>query len=127
MPKGKIRVYKSDGESVEFIGEDLIDHTPRKEDVKLKIGEAFDIVVDEKQTENNKITNKVYERAWELTFKNRKKEDVVIDVEKYLGFGWDVLSSSIEYSKKDAQTVNFKVPVKADEEKVLKLKVRFTY
>ena len=41
MPKGKVRVYKSDGESIEFIGEDLIDHTPKNEIIKLKIGDAF--------------------------------------------------------------------------------------
>lgn len=127
MPKGKVRVYKSDGESVEFIGEDLIDHTTKKEDVKLKIGEAFDIVVDEKQTENKKITDRVYERAWEMTFKNRKGEDIIVDVEKYLGFGWEVLSSSLDYDKKDAQTITYRVPVKADDETVLKLKVRFSY
>ncbi len=127
MPKGKVRVYKSDGESVEFIGEDMVDHTTMKEDVKLKIGEAFDIVVDEKQTENKKITDRVYERAWEMTFKNRKKEDIVVDVDKYLGFGWEVLSSSLDYKKKDAQKIAFKVPVNADDETVLKLKVRFKY
>lgn len=127
MPKGKVRVYKSDGESVEFIGEDLIDHTTKKEDVKLTIGEAFDVVVDEKQTENRKITDKVYERAWEITFKNRKDEDIVVDVEKYLGFGWEVLSSSLDVDKKDAQTITYKVPVKADDETVLEVKVRFVY
>ncbi len=127
MPKGKVRVYKSDGDAVEFIGEDLVDHTPRKEDIKLKIGEAFDIVVEEKQTENRKISDRVYERAWEIEFKNRKNESVVIDVEKALGFGWTVLSSSHEFEKKDAQNITFKVPVSADDETVLKLKVRFKY
>ena len=56
MPRGKVRVYKSDGESLEFVGEDLIDHTPRKEKVKLKIGDAFDIVADEVQTVNKQIS-----------------------------------------------------------------------
>jgi len=127
MPKGKVRVYKSDGESVEFVGEDLIDHTPKKETVKLKIGEAFDIVVEETQTENKKITNKVYEQSWSINFKNRKKEDIIIDVERYLGNNWEVLNSSLDYIKKDAQNITFKVPVKADDETVLKFKIRYTY
>jgi hypothetical protein len=127
MPKGKVRVYKSDGDAVEFVGEDFIDHTPRKESIKLKIGEAFDLVVEEKQTENKKISDRVFDRSWEINLKNRKSEDVVINVEKSLGFGWTVQSSNCEYEKKDAQTITFKVPVKSDDETTLKLNVRFKY
>ena len=62
MPKGKVRVYKSDGESIEFVGEDLIDHTPKNETIKLKIGDAFDVLAEEKQVNHKKITNRVYEQ-----------------------------------------------------------------
>ncbi len=127
MPKGKVRVYKSDGETIEFIGEDMIDHTPNKEKVKLRIGDAFDVVAEEIQTENNKITDRVYEQAYEIKLKNRKKEDIVVEVERNLGLYWTVLSSSINYEKKDSQNIIFKVPVKADDETVLKFKVRYTY
>ena len=125
MPKGKVRVYKSDGDALEFVGEDLIDHTPKKEKVKLKIGEAFDIVVEDIQTENKKITNKVYEQSYEVTITNRKKEDIVIDVERMMGFNWEVLNSSIKFEKKDSQKILFKVPVKADAKTVLKYNVRY--
>ncbi len=127
MPKGKFRVYKSDGESVEFIGEDMIDHTAKKENVKLKIGEAFDIVVEETQTDNKKITDKVYEQTWEVKIKNRKKDDINVDVEKYLGNYWEVTYNSLDFTKKNASTVNFNVPVKADSETVLKYKVKYSY
>lgn len=127
MPKGKVRVYKSDNKTIEFIGEDLIDHTPRNEKIKLRIGDAFDIVAEETQTENKKITDKVYEQAYEIKLKNRKKEDVVVEVERYLGNYWEILSSSLEYKKKDAQNIIFEVPVKADEETVLNFKIRYTY
>ena len=127
MPKGKVRVYKSDGETIEFIGEDMIDHTPNKEKVKLRIGDAFDVLAEEVQTENKKITDRVYEQAYEITFKNRKKEDIVVEVERNLGFYWEVLSSSVSYDKKDSQNIIFKVPVKADSETVLKFKIRYTY
>jgi len=127
MPKGKVRVYKSDGETIEFIGEDMIDHTPNKEKVKLRIGDAFDVVAEEIQTENNMITDRVYEQAYEIKLKNRKKEDIVVEVERNLGLYWTVLSSSISYEKKDSQNIIFKVPVKADDETVLKFKVRYTY
>ncbi len=125
MPKGKVRVYKSDGESIEFIGEDLVDHTPKNETIKLKIGDAFDLVVEETQTDHKQITNRVYEQTFEVKLKNRKKEKVEIEVERYLGLNWEILNSSIEYKKKNAQTITFKVPVISDGETTLTYKVRY--
>jgi hypothetical protein len=127
MPEGKVRVYKSDGESLEFVGEDMIDHTPKDEKVRLKIGDAFDITASEVQTDNKRISDKVNEQAYEITFKNHKKENVVIEVQRYLGFNWDVLSSSINYKKKDSQNIIFKVPVPKDGKTVLKLRVRYVF
>lgn len=127
MPKGKVRMYKSDGNTLEFVGEDLIDHTPRNEQVRLKIGEVFDVVVEDVQTENKKITDRVWEQAYEVKFKNRKKEDITIEVERFLGLNWEILSSSLDYEKKDSQNILFKVPVPEDGETVLKFKVRYRY
>lgn len=125
MPKGKVRVYKSDGESIEFIGEDLIDHTPKNEIIKLKIGDAFDVLAEEKQVEHKKITNRVYEQTFEVEIKNRKKEKVTVEVERNLGLNWEILSSSINYTKKNAQTITFQVPVNKNDETVLTYKVRY--
>lgn len=127
MPKGKVRVYKSDGESLEFVGEDFVDHTPRNEKVKLKIGDAFDIFAEEVQTENTQISSKVWEQEFEITFKNRKKEDIEIEVERNLGTNWEILKSSLEYRKKDAFRITFNVPVKADSETKFTFRVRYRY
>ena len=127
MPKGKVRMYKSDGKTLEFVGEDLIVHTPRNEKVRLKIGQAFDVVVEDVQTENKKITDRVSEQAYEVKFKNRKKEDITVEVERPLGLNWEILSSSLAYEKKDAQNVIFKVPVPQNGETVLKFRVRYSY
>ena len=127
MPKGKIRLYKSDGNSIEFIGEDLINHTPKDEKVKLNIGNAFDIVVEDIVEDSKKIADKVNEESYKITIKNRKEEDVTVEVHRYLGLNWEILSSSLKYDKKDAYTVIFKVPVKKNEEKELKFKVRYSH
>lgn len=127
MPKGKVRLYKSDGESVEFIGEDMIDHTPKNEKIKLKIGEAFDVVAEEIQTDSKQITNNVSEQSFKITIKNRKTENVTVDVERNLGLNWDITASSLEYEKKDAQNITFKVPVKKDSETTFTFTVRYTY
>jgi len=127
FPKGKIRVYKSDGKSTEFVGEDLIDHTPKDEKIKLTIGEAFDIIVEDVQKENNRITDKVYEQVWEIKIKNRKNDDIVVEVDRNLGNNWEIKSSNISYSKENSQQVSFKVPVKANSENLLKYIVRYNY
>jgi len=125
MPKGKVRVYKSDGESVEFIGEDLIDHTPKNELIKLKIGDAFDILAEERQVEHKNITNRAYEQTLEVIIKNRKNENIIVEVERILGINWEILSTTIDYKKKNAQTITFQVPVKKNDETVLTYKVRY--
>ncbi len=125
MPKGKVRMYKSDGESIEFVGEDLIDHTPRNETIKLKIGDAFDILAEEKQVEHKKITDRVHENVYEIKIKNRKKEDIVVEVERHLGINWEILNSSLSYKKKNVSTIVFQVPVKENDATVLRFKVRY--
>jgi len=127
MPKGKVRVYKSDGDALEFIGEDLIDHTPKNEKLRLKIGEAFDIVVNDVQTNNIKIAERVSEQEYEITIKNKKNENIVVDVERNLGANWTILNSSLDYEKINSQNILFKVPVKAEGETELKYKVRYSY
>ncbi|MEE9429686.1 MAG: DUF4139 domain-containing protein [Melioribacteraceae bacterium] len=125
MPKGKVRMYKSDGESIEFVGEDFIDHTPRNETIKLKIGDAFDIIAEERQVEHKKITDRVYEQVQEIKIKNRKKEDVVVEVERHLGYNWEILNTTIDYKKKNSTTVTFQVPIKENKETILNFKVRY--
>jgi hypothetical protein len=127
MPKGKVRMNKIDGDNIEFIGEDMIDHTPKDEKVKLKVGEAFDIAIEDKQVDFKKITDKVSEYTFEIKIKNHKSEAVDVNVERYLGLNWEILNSNIKYDKLDAQKVNFVVPVKANDENTLRYKVRLSY
>ena len=56
MPAGIVRVYQADSKGgVQFVGEDRIDHTPKDETLNLKIGNAFDVVCERKQTDFEKI------------------------------------------------------------------------
>ena len=127
MPKGKIRVYKSDGESNEFIGEDMIDHTPKMEKIKLKIGDAFDILAEETQTDHKKISDKVFEDTYKITLKNRKEENVAVQVDRRLGLNWEILKSSLPFKKDDARNISFQVPVKKNSETELTYTVRYSY
>ncbi len=127
MPAGKVRLYKADGESIEFVGEDMIDHTPREEKVSLRIGDAFDIVVEDQMTDSKRISERVNEATYKITLKNRKSEDVVVEVERYLGLNWEILSKTHNFEKKNATTALFRVPVAKGKETTLEFTVRTSY
>jgi hypothetical protein len=130
LPKGKCRVYKADDDkSLEFIGEDLIDHTPRDEKVTLYIGDAFDIVGERKQTEFKKITDHVYEEAFEIKLRNHKNEPVTVKVlEKlYRWSDWTITEKSHDFKKVDSRTVIFPVKVAKDGEAKVTYRVRYEF
>ncbi len=124
MPAGKVRLYKADGESIEFIGEDKIDHTPREEKVSLRIGDAFDIVVEDQIMSSKRIGDYITEATYRIVLKNRKSEDIVVDVERYLGVNWEIIDKTHDYEKKNASTVLFHIPVAKGKETTLEFFVR---
>ena len=78
MPAGTVRVYQADSKGgVQFVGEDRIDHTPKDETLNLKIGNAFDVVCERKQTDFEKIASNVYEVEYEITLRNHKAVPVI--------------------------------------------------
>ena len=128
LPKGTVRVYKNDAEgSLQFIGEDSIDHTPKDEKIRIKLGDAFDVVGSRKQTDWKKIAYDTYEAAYEISIRNHKKEDVVVRVVEPIPGDWTVLSSSNEYKKTDAFTAEFSIPVPMDKESKLTYRVKMRF
>ena len=128
LPAGRVRLFKADDDgSMILLGEDRIDHTPKDEEVNLKVGYAFDIAAEEKLVSQNRVSSKVEEREYETELRNHKKSDITVKVEKQLYGFWEVISSNYEYKQKDANTLVFDVPVAADTGASLKYKIRFTY
>jgi hypothetical protein len=84
------------------------------------------VLAEESQTDHKKISDKVFEDSYEITLKNRKQEDITIEVERNLGLNWEILHSSIKYIKKNAQTIIFQAPVNKDSETKLKYTVRYS-
>jgi hypothetical protein len=117
LPKGVVRVFKADSKGqAQFIGEDRIDHTPRDEDVRLTIGNAFDIK-GETVRKDYKDIGKGYTETWEVTLKNHKPSEAVEITVPFQIYGdWSMVESTAKYVKKDAFTAEFKVPVPADGE-----------
>ncbi|HET6330685.1 MAG TPA: DUF4139 domain-containing protein [Holophagaceae bacterium] len=130
LPKGIIRVYKQDSEGrAQFVGEDNIDHTPKNETVRIKLGESFDVTGHRKQTDFKNLGRDskhltTTESAYEIRLKNAKKETAIVIVREPVPGDWEMLSSSLPYTKPASGTAEFKVPVPAEGETVLTYRVR---
>jgi hypothetical protein len=132
LPKGKMRLYKRDEAdgSLEFIGEDEIDHTPKDETVKLHIGDAFDIVGERKRTDFHVDVNAhVITESFEIRVRNHKTEPVEVLVKEtlYRWNNWEITESNQKWTKYDANTIHFPVKVEKDGEQVITYTVRYTW
>ncbi len=132
LPAGKLRFYRRDSDGqLQFVGENTIDHTPRNETVRVTTGNAFDLVGERKPT-NFKVDkgDKWMDETFEIKLRNRKKTDAVeirVVEHLYRWSNWSVTSKSDEFVKKDAQTIEFRIPVKPDEEKIVTYTVHYSW
>jgi len=128
LPKGTIRVYKEDKDgSLQFVGEDRIDHTPKDEKFKIKIGEAFDVVGERIQTDYKRLGSNLFEVAFEVSLRNHKKEDIKVLVEEPIPGDWEMLSNTHPFEKLSAHLIRLDVPVAKDKEVKVKYRIRFKY
>jgi len=128
LPAGTIRLYKKDDKgNQQFIGEDRIDHTPKDEDVRVKVGDAFDIVAERKQMDYKVIARNVYEYAYEIKIRNHKDSAINVVVNEPIGGDWEMISATFEAKKTAAFAAQFNVPVARDGEATLAYRVRVRY
>ena len=131
LPKGKLRFYRRDADGqMEFVGEDMIDHTPRNETIRVTTGNAFDLVGERKQTNFRVDTgDKWLDESFEIKLRNRKKEAVEFRVVEHLyrWNNWEITAKSDDFKKTDAQTIEFRVPVKPDEERTVTYTVHYSW
>lgn len=133
LPKGIMRVYKKDGGgNAQFVGEDSIDHTPKNEKVRLKLGQAFDVTADKKQTDFKKLPNPakgnaLFESAYEIVLKNAKKESATVVVQEPVPGDWKILKSSHEHSKAASNTALWQITVPAEGKTTLTYRVQVKY
>ena len=131
LPKGRVRFYSQDGDrQLEFVGENTIEHTAKGERVRLYIGNSFDLVGERKRIDFKiNESNHVFDESFEIKLRNRKKEAVEIRVVEHLfrWANWSIEEKSQDFNKTDAQTIEFRVSLKPDEEKTVSYKVRYTW
>lgn len=131
LPRGTLRVYKKDVDgSTLLVGEDAIDHTPKDEQVRLYVGDAFDIVGERVQTDFKVDYDEDWmEESYEITLRNHKDEDVELRVVEHMfrWSEWQILEESHKHDKMDAQTIEFRVPVEANGETIVSYTARYEW
>ena len=125
LPKGKVRVYKADeaDKSLEFVGEDFIDHTPKDEKVRIYLGNAFDIKGERIQKSQKRLGDKAREETWEIKLRNHKNTAIKVTVVENLWGDWEMRNETHPHKKKDANTIEFDVSVAKDGETVVEYTV----
>lgn len=128
LPKGTVRVYQQDQDKrLQFIGEDAIDHTPRDEKVQVKMGQAFDLVGERRQTSYKVLGDRLVESSYEVSLRNHKDEPVTITAVEAMGGDWEITRNSHAYTKVNATSVEFAVKVPAHKEEKVSFTVRTRY
>ncbi len=122
---GRVRFYQRDeAGALLFTGEDRLKHTAVDEKLTLEVGTAFDLAAERRVMEDRRISDRERERAVEIKLRNRKKASVTIVVEEPVGGDFEVIRRSHEFVRKDANTLEFTVPVKPGEEVKVEYAVR---
>jgi hypothetical protein len=125
LPAGTVRVYQADSKGgIQFVGEDHINHTPKDETLRIYVGNAFDVVCERKQTDYKKLASNLFEMEYEITLRNHKDGPVTVEVREPIGGDWEVVNSNFKWTKLDATTLGFEIPVEKDGTATLDYRVR---
>lgn len=133
LPAGTARIYKRDSQgNAQFIGEDRIDHTPKNETARLKLGKSFDVTAERKQTEFKKLSGTgpwqyQFESAYELVLRNAKPEPATVKVREHIPGDWTMLQESLLHTKPNAFTAEWRVEVPAEGSVSLSYRVRVRF
>ncbi len=132
LPRGKIRVYKQDNDdgTLEFVGEDLIDHTPKNQNVLVKLGQSFDVTGERTQTNFDiNVNGHVITETIRIKLSNAKKTPakVIIKENLYRWTNWEITKQSEDFKKIDARTIHFEVDVPAEGDKSVEYTVKYTW
>jgi hypothetical protein len=125
LPSGVVRVYARDSKgAAQFVGEDRIEHTAKNEKLKLRLGEAFDITAERKQTNYKRIADNASESAWRIDLRNAKDEPVTVRVQEPMPGDWEMVQESQKHSKDSARVASWNVTVPPGDKAVLEYTVR---
>jgi hypothetical protein len=125
LPAGTVRLYKADRDGqLQFLGEDNIGHTPRNEELRLYVGDAFDVVATRRVVGNERISDNVNEQTVEVEVRNRKETATQVTVVEPVYGDWTLTNQSHPNEKIDAYTIAFPLTIPAGETTTVRYTVR---
>jgi len=132
LPRGRVRFYRRDDDGqLEFTGENIIDHTPKNETLRIYTGDAFDIVGERKQTDYTvDINRRIASETFEIKVRNQKETDAVqirVVEEMFRWHTWRITKKSHEFEKTDSRTIEFRVNVQPETEEIVTYTVEYTW
>ncbi len=127
IPQGNIRIFKQDGDTYELIGNNTINQTAKDEILRIQTGSSFDLIGKSELLETTKISDKSYIYIREITLKNKKNEDVNINVVAYLGRGFEIINSDEKYTTENSDKINLDIKVAKNSEKKFKIKYKLNF
>ena len=131
LPKGRLRFYRRDSDGhLEFVGENVIDHTPKDETVRVYTGNAFDVTGERKRT-NYRVesSQRWMDESFEIRIRNHKQESVEVRAVEHLyrWTNWKLSDQSAQSRKTDAQTIEFPVTIAPNGEQVISYTVHYSW
>lgn len=115
LPAGIIRVYKQDiAGSLQFVGEDRINHLSKNSSTKLKLGQAFDITAQKRLTKYRRLDSNSFEATFEIQLHNAKKESVLVKVAEWIPGDWHILTENYPHQQETANIARWQLPVSAE-------------
>ncbi|MFZ4538463.1 DUF4139 domain-containing protein [Propionivibrio sp.] len=125
LPAGIVRAYARDSQgAAQFVGEDRIEHTAKNETVRLRLGEAFDITADRKQTNYKLVSDKVAETSYRLVIRNAKPEEVVVQVQEPIPGDWEIIQENLKHTKTSSRTARWEARIPPEASTTLEYTVR---
>lgn len=125
IPEGTIRVYKADSKDrIFFVGEDRVSHTPENEKITLKLGDAFDVTAEGKETERVTHSKTSWEASYELTFKNATENEATVEYTQYFPYDWTITKGTDKGTKNTSSQNKWTVKVPSKGKTVLKFTVK---
>jgi hypothetical protein len=125
LPAGIVRVYQADSKGgAQFAGEDTISHTPKDETLRIYVGDAFDVVCERKLMDYKRLAPDLFELEYQIALRNHKDGATTVEVREPVGGDWEVVDSNYKWTKLDATTIGFEVPVEKDGSTTLDYRVR---
>jgi hypothetical protein len=131
LPAGIVRAFKSDSTGqLQFIGEDRIDHTPKKKEFDIFLGFAFDVTAERTVQERKNIPQIIgsrgEEQEVEVKLLNSKEEPVDVTIVERI-WGKEAEITGVKARKIDANQFEIDVTIPPGKEITITYKTKRIY